>query len=77
MTEDVLTMFTIYLSPMDYPGQFVVREFAIRAGQQPAPAAEPLCVVDTLEEARASIPRGMYPLGRDPGDHESVVETWV
>lgn len=73
-----MTTVTIFHSPLDHPGKYVARVFEIHAGSsEPVPAAEPLCVVDTLEGARAAIPPGLYPIARSPEDHESVVETWL
>jgi hypothetical protein len=76
-TDDVLTMFTIFRSPADYPGKFVLRGFDVIRGQaEPRPHAVHV-VCDSLEQVRACVPSGLYCIGREPGDHESVVETWL
>lgn len=73
----VLVTWTVFYSPLDYPGLFVVRAFEIRSGQpEPAARAE-VATALTLDDARASIPGGLFRLERMPGDHESVIETWI
>jgi hypothetical protein len=72
-----MSMWTIYDHPRDYPAGFVVREWFILRGQtQPVPAASGIGV-DTLEEARACVPRGLMRLPRAPHDDPAVAETWV
>jgi hypothetical protein len=73
--RSVLTMYTIYFNPLDYPGRYVVRGFFIESGK-----VEPgeLCVVaDTLEQARAAVPPGCAQIARDPDDEPQIVETWI
>lgn len=70
-----LRLFTIYASPLDYPGKYVVREwYSLRCL---IPAAEPLAVADTLAEARAAVPAGLYCMPRVKGDELQIVETWL
>jgi hypothetical protein len=74
--ETVLTMFTIYDSPTNYPGRFVVRRWDIVRGQaEPQPREEVACA--TLCEARAYVPPGMERTVRDPSDVPCIVETWL
>lgn len=74
--DNVLVMFTIFRSAADYPGKYVLRGFDVARGQtEPRPHSVHL-VCDTLEQARDAVPGGLYCIGREPGDHESVVETW-
>ena len=71
----VFPIFTVYFSPKDFPGKYVVRLFD---------ADKPLRLItvsDTLEQARATIPQGP-PLGfahmtRSPEDDPVIVETWL
>lgn len=71
----VFPIFTVYFSPKDFPGKYVVRLFD---------ADKPLrfiTVSDTLDDARAGIPQGP-PLGfhrmvRSPIDDPAIVETWL
>lgn len=74
-----LPMYTIYESPLDFPGKFVVRRHLVDADGS-RPDAEPLCVADSLDSARAlllaNVP-GLACLGRHVEDEPQIVETWV
>ena len=78
--EDVLTMWTVFNRPADFPDSFVVRPFDIVRGLlEPVPRAE-CYLAHSLEEARAVVARlapGSYCLARSPGDAPTVVETWL
>lgn len=77
--EDIAMFnYVIYEDPKDYPGKFVVRRWAIVRGRpEPMPEADPLGVVDTIEAARALVPRGLYPLGRHAQDDAVIREVWL
>lgn len=71
----VFPVFTIYSSPTDFPGKFVVRLFD---GPKPLRL---ITISDTLEDARRTIPQGP-PLGfvrteRHPNDDPVIVESWI
>ena len=68
-------MYTIYDSPTDYPGKFVVRRWEIDKG--PAVPKETLAVKDSLIEARLAVPVGLVRVDRSPGDDPVIVETWL
>jgi hypothetical protein len=68
--------YTIYDSPLDFPGRFVVRRFEIKHGAV-FPDDDPVVVADSLEAARAAVPEYMTRLARSPDDALSVVETWI
>jgi hypothetical protein len=72
--SSVLSLFTIYERPKDYPNNFVVRRWIIVGGQ---PTGQECQLADTLEESRILIPPGLFNLGRQPGDDPAIVETWV
>lgn len=79
---DVLYMFTVYESPRDFPGRFVVRRWAIGPRQfgdpiKAKPDARPWAIADTLAGARESLPPGLSNLARNPDDDSVIVETWV
>lgn len=74
---NALVVYTIYRKPKDFPDKFVVRVFCISEGPEPIPAAKPHAVVDTLEEARLSVPPHLVGITRSPGDDPSIVETWL
>lgn len=76
--------FCIYGRPTDYPGKFVVRVWAPIAGMTHgpgtfnyAPAPEPHAVVDSLEEARQSVPGGLACVPRQGDDDPAIVEIWL
>jgi hypothetical protein len=68
-----LPQFVIYDSPKDHPGKFVVRMW--RIGLQMGPT-DTMAVFDTLEQARAFIPLGLFCMTRSPEDDPVIVETW-
>jgi hypothetical protein len=72
----VLTMWTIYDRPADYPDGFIARCFETGAGPEPVPTD--YTIMGSLEAIRASMERcGLYRMNRNEGDHQSVVETWL
>jgi hypothetical protein len=75
--EDGLEMWTVYQSPSDYPGKFVVRRRVVRAGGMTDVDPEPSAVVDTLAAARFPLQaRGLVCMPREDGDDPVIVETW-
>lgn len=73
----VLTQYTIYERPRDYPEGYVVRAFHIVRGQT-EPLPDPgSWKVATLELARAVIPEGLVNIGRQPGDDIHILEVWT
>lgn len=69
-----LRMWTIFRHPLDAPGMYVTREFLIW-GEEPIPfRGRPAF---TLRGARRHVPQWATLLARDPGDHPSVVESWI
>jgi len=69
-------MFVITDHPSDYPSNFVVREHVIAAGVGIG-VAPPYVVCNSLEDARAAIPRGLIRIPRAPSDDAVIVETWI
>lgn len=73
----VLSMFTIYFNPSDFPDKYVVRLWKIIPGfQGPVPTKEHW-VADTLENARKLVPPHLFVFPRVDGDIPCVVETWM
>jgi hypothetical protein len=71
----VLEIWVVYLNPTDYPGRYVVRRQRAFAGQvevDPHPAV----VAETLDEARAWVPYGLYCQPAHPEDDPAILETW-
>lgn len=65
-----LEIYTVYENPTDYPGKFVVRKFVL---DKPTDWVK---VADTLPEARATMPLGLFGMPRDPSDDPKIIETW-
>jgi hypothetical protein len=74
-----IAMWTIYRSPADHPGQYVVRRFMIpKAGGEPVPDPEPCFIGRSLAAAREAIPlQADACLQRSPDDERSIIETWL
>jgi hypothetical protein len=69
-------IYTIYESPKDYPGMYVVRRYFVDA-RGPVADVKPLVVTKDLEKARGALPVGVYPLGRQPDDDPVILESWI
>lgn len=67
----VFPNFVVFKNPKDFPDKFVVRLFD---GQQPTRL---VAVKDTLEEARATIPKIFYKVPCSEKDDHIIVETWL
>lgn len=71
-----MTVWTVYDSPLDYPGKFVLRGFLIgRDGSIfPLETAE---VRDSLEDLRKLIPENTVRFNRTGLDDPKIVEVWL
>jgi hypothetical protein len=79
----ILTVWTIYRSPLDFPGKWVLRghdvERAVVEGQI-ATGARPhrVCFVTTsLEACRAQLPPGVLRFVRQTDDDPAIYESWL
>ena len=71
-----LDLYVVYSNPRDFPGKHVIRrQFATASGIKAFYL--PHCVVDTLEEARATLPPGLVCIARDQSDDPVIVESWI
>ena len=71
-TRDTLNIWTIFYSPLDAPGQYVLRRFEI-TDEGAVPQERYLS--GEIEPFRNEMRRrGLVLMTRDPSDHESVVE---
>ena len=71
MPAEVLTMWTVYDHPRDYPDKWVLRAWDMPGGRR-----ETVETADTLEEIRAKIPPSLFRAPRNPGDDPAIYETW-
>lgn len=67
--------YTVYLNPSDFPNKYVVRKHV--ASADAVFPQELLCVEDTLEAARAKIPRSHIRTNRQPEDDPAIFEVWI
>ena len=73
--SEAMEMWTIYDHPHDYPDHFVARKF-IGVNGEPCPTGT-WKYAKTLDAVRDMIPWGLMCFPRQPGDHPTVVETWM
>ena len=70
-----LHQYAIYNKPKDHPTKFVVRQWIIGPGT--VNAGPMICLADTLEEARKSVPEGLVLLPRFDDDDPVIEEVWI
>jgi len=75
MPGDVLTMWSVYDHPSDYPDAFVARKFEARGGI--TVATSDMFTAPTLNELRRLLPPGLVCFPRNPDDDPVIVETWL
>lgn len=69
-----LEMWTIFDSPLDFPGKFVLRKFTAIDGELvPSPDAQ---TADTLSEISKLVPFGLVCFSRHFNDEPQIVEVW-
>lgn len=77
--EREMAVWVIYDHPADHPEKFVVR--AQYVGPWPLGPGKlrygPAQEADTLEAARALLPEGLHPLGRQETDDPAIAECWM
>lgn len=68
----VLSMYTVYAHPRDFPDRYVIRRFTL---DRPT---EEVHLFDVLDQARSWCQaRGLFCLGREVADDPCIVETWI
>ena len=74
-----LTIYVIYDHPTDYPEHWVVRHHTIIPGEaRPCViAVGPPTLHNTVDDARASLPPGLYNLPLFPNEDPKIFETWI
>ena len=71
----VLSQWVIYDHPKDYPKHYVVRRWDIgRFGVMPDQKA---ILANSLSEARANLPPGLYRMARYQDDDPAILEVWM
>lgn len=74
MSREVLSIWTVYQHPKDYPAQFVARRFE---ATNPLTVTTDFLQADDLNGLREQLPAGLYRLPRESGDDPVIVETWL
>jgi hypothetical protein len=72
----MLTFWTIYDHPLDYPNDYVVRAWDVTRKGENIPR-ETATRHASLEDARRSLPLGLYKLGRFKEDDPAIAEVWL
>ena len=72
----MLTLWTIYDHPRDFPHCFVARKFLVAAAG-PVPTEELIISADLARIRTIFASRGLSCLARDPGDEPQIVESWL
>lgn len=70
-----LTQWVIYKHPRDYPDQYVMRLWKIRAGH--FWPTNDMALADTLGEIRKNLPPGLFRIERFAEDDPCIVEVWI
>jgi hypothetical protein len=71
-------LYTLYRSPLDYPGMYVLRRFALEAGSVAPRATADVLTAPEPEQLRGLMrARGLFCVPRSPDDHPNVVESWL
>lgn len=65
-----LSIWVVYDSPADFPGQFVARKWLNDA------ATSEVLQADSLQALRELLPAGLYCLPRSQEDDAVIVESW-
>ena len=72
-----LPMITIYERPDEFPDEYVARLWLTRRGVAEPGMTGLVLRSGLLDDLRAMLPSGLHCLPREPGDEESIVETWI
>lgn len=76
MRAALLSIWTVYDHPDDYPHGFVARRHEPQRDGTTVPTAD-VVFAPTLDAVRAKLPPELYRLEREPGDAPSIVESWI
>ena len=80
MGSNVLEMFTVYYSPADYPGEYVVRRWtADGSGPDPVPDKELFMRTVSFHQVREKLEQemGLTFINRHPSDDRVIVGTFL
>jgi hypothetical protein len=72
----LLSVWTVYDHPSDYPDGFVARRHEAYTDHSVVATADAV-FAPTLEAVRAKLPPGLHCITRSPGDDPVIVESWI
>lgn len=76
ISRDILSIWTLYDHPKDYPAGFIARRWEVYAtGPVPTDDAVMANDLETLREHFRDC--GLYCMPRQPGDDPVIIETWI
>ena len=75
--DRVFTVWTVYESPSDFPGWWVLRAHDVVPGQPEPIPREEWHAASSLEQVRVALPPGLTCLPRQPDDDPVIYETWI
>lgn len=73
----MLSIWTVYNDPLDYPGKIVARRFEVDAsGSRPT---ESVIITDSIDKMREIMITQLHLnyMPREPGDDPKIVECWL
>jgi hypothetical protein len=73
---NLLSVWTVYDHPKDYPDSWVARRHEVRAGGQTVATMDAVFGT-SLDDVRAKLPPDLYCLPRQPDDEPHIVESWI
>lgn len=71
----VLSIWTVYERPSDYPNSYVARRYDI--GPNSVEPTGDLIVAPTIDLIRSQLPEGVVRLDPHPIDDANIVESWL
>jgi hypothetical protein len=75
---EVFSLYTVYESPSDYPGEFVARRWEVgSAGPEPVATSEVHRALELDVLRKRFIERGLARVPRAPDDDACIVEVWM
>jgi hypothetical protein len=72
--RDRYLLWTIYVSPKDFPGLVIARPFLADELYRPLPCH---IEAETIEAVRAALPAGAHCIGRDKRTDPAIHEVWI
>jgi hypothetical protein len=73
----VLSLWTVYDHPKDYPDGFIARRFETGGGKPDAVATADVVTGDLATIRESMTMCGLHRMARAPSDQSKIVETWM